>query len=138
MKKQLMILMLVGLQLAYLQILQAHVLVNEKTPSKVVDELIRAYNRRDLASFTALFSEDVEVYWFTDQLMYKGKEKLEESYRSFFDATPNLNCELLERTITGNRVKDEVLIRRVKNSAPSKATILYQVENGIVTKMYFI
>ena len=107
-------------------------------PETIVQKQMKAYNTRDIETFASCFTEDVEVYTFPDQLMYKGKGQLKTSYEGFFKNTPHLYCELVERTVNGNRVKDEVLITRLKGTKPMKTTILYEVEDGLISKMYFI
>jgi hypothetical protein len=142
MKKSILVCLVCGLVFAGIQTTDARIhplsvkyLFN---PETVVQKQHNAYNSRNIDAFAATFSDDVEVYMFPNELMYKGKEKLRESYESFFKSTPDLYSELVSRTVTGNKVKDEVLITRVKGSKPMKATIYYQIEDGLITKMYFV
>ncbi len=124
--------------------IQAHELkgatkkVKPFSPETIVAKQLRAYSARDLKAFLICFSDEVEVYTFPDQLMYKGKEKLEETYRAFFQNTPDLQCELVNRSANGNHVKDEILITRMKKMEPMKVTVMYVVEDGLIAKMYFI
>lgn len=119
---------------------RAHHHINDPvvSPEAVVQKQLRAYNTRDIDTFLSCFSDEVEVYAFPDQLMYKGKEKMRSNYEGFFTNTPYLYCELVDRTVNGNKVKDEVRITRIKGTKPMKATIMYQIEDGLIAKMYFI
>ena len=112
--------------------------IDVPTAEEVVQKQLKAYNSRDLEGFLACFSNDVEVYMFPDKLLYNGKEELKASYSNFFTNTPDLYCELVDRNVNGNKVKDEVMITRLKKTKPMKTTIMYVIEEGLITKMYFI
>jgi hypothetical protein len=108
------------------------------TPETVIQKQWNAYNSRNINAYVNCFSEDVEVYMFPKQLLYKGKDKLREHYENFFQITPDLYGEVQNRSVNGNVVKEEVLITRAKKTEPAKATIVYEVEDGLITKMYFL
>jgi hypothetical protein len=107
-------------------------------PETIIQKQWNAYNSRNIGTFVSCFSDEVEVYMFPNQLMYSGKQKLREHYEDFFTNTPQLYCEVVSRSINGNVVKDEVLITRQRKTEASKATIVYQVEDGLISKMYFL
>ncbi|MDX2303431.1 MAG: nuclear transport factor 2 family protein [Microscillaceae bacterium] len=108
------------------------------TAEEVVQKQLQAYNSRDLEGFVACFSDDVEVLMFPEQVLYQGKDQLRASYQSFFENTPDLYCELIDRSVNGNKVKDEIKITRLKKTKPMKTTVMYVVEEGLITKMYFV
>lgn len=108
------------------------------SPETIVQKQLRAYNSRNLEKFIACFSDDVKVYSFPNKMLYEGKDKLKSNYETFFNNTPGLSADLIERTVTGNRVMDKVLISRVKGAEATKAHIMYEVEDGLIAKMYFI
>ncbi|MCU0445997.1 MAG: nuclear transport factor 2 family protein [Microscillaceae bacterium] len=142
MKKNLFML-LIGLGLLSTR-LEAHTMLTQPfvrftfAPETIIQKQWNAYNSRDIGTFTACFSDEVEVYMFPNQLLYTGKQKIREHYEDFFKTTPDLYCEVINRSINGNVVKDEVLITRQRKAEPAKATIIYQVEDGLISKMYFL
>ena len=125
-------------QLQAININHPFVFIDVPTAEEVVQKQFKAYNARNLDTFLSCFSDDVVVYLFPDQLLYNGKAELKKSYSNFFTNTPDLYCELVDRNVNGNKVKDEVMITRVKKTKPMKTTIMYVVEEGLITKMYFI
>ena len=42
----------------------------------VVEQLVNAYNARNIEEFIRMYDEDVEFYIFPNELLFKGKEKL--------------------------------------------------------------
>jgi len=144
MKKNLFV-MLFGLGLISMNV-QAHELKSNVSgilslvfsPETVIQKQWNAYNSRDLSAFASSFSDEVEVYMFPSQLLYKGKAELKAHYADFFENTKDLYSEVISRTVNNNWVKDEVMITRQKNTEPSKATIYYQIEDGLISKMYFL
>lgn len=110
--------------------------VAEASPELVVQQQLDAYNNRDINTFTATFSEGVKVYNFPDELIYEGREKLRKNYQNFFNATPDLHCEIKSRTVTGNKVIDvEYLTINGRNYS---AVAVYEVQNGKISKVTFI
>lgn len=108
------------------------------SPEAIVQKQLRAYNSRNIEKFINCFADDVKVYNFPDKMLYEGKDKLKKNYELLFKNTPDLNANLLERSVTGNRVMDIVKITRVRGAKAFKANIMYEVEDGLITKMYFI
>jgi hypothetical protein len=113
------------------------VLNEEGTLEEMAEKIFQAYSQRNLKDFSAQFSEDVEVYLFPSSLLYKGKAALEKNYIQFFNANPKFKCELVSRKINGNKIVEELNITR-SNGKASKSTIVYEVENELVKKMYFL
>jgi len=60
-----------------------------------------------LINFFRLIAIVVKVYLFPDRLLYKGKNKMRETYSKIFADTPNLKCEIIKRIIHGSTVIDQ-------------------------------
>lgn len=145
MKSKINLLLTFLLLLGFGSIAQAHQMLSDQvvlkpgiTPEALAQKQHQAYCNRDLEGFIACFSEDVEVFIFPDALLYKGKEKLRKTYDEFFKSTPNLECSLVERTVNGNKVMEKLNISRQKKTKPMVSNIMYIVEDGLITKMYFL
>ncbi|TAI49200.1 nuclear transport factor 2 family protein [Flagellimonas allohymeniacidonis] len=102
----------------------------------IVKEQLVAYNARDIDAFMDTYSEDIKLYNFPNTLVSEGKEKMRESYGSFFDNTPDLNCEIKNRMVVGNKVIDEEYV--TINGTPVSAVAIYEVENGKIAKVTFL
>lgn len=110
--------------------------VAEESPRKIVDLQLEAYNSRDIEAFVATYSENVELYNFPNELIGKGKEDLRKNYKTFFESTPDLHCEIKNRIIVGNKVIDEEYL--TMNGQNFSAVAIYEVVNGKIAKVTFI
>ncbi|WP_350292169.1 nuclear transport factor 2 family protein [uncultured Croceitalea sp.] len=110
--------------------------VAEESPAKIVQKQLDAYNARDIDAFMSTYTNDITLVNFPDKVVLKGQEKMRESYATYFDATPDLNCEIKNRIIIGNKVIDEEFI--TANGQNFSAVAIYEVENGKISKVTFI
>ncbi|WP_222611355.1 nuclear transport factor 2 family protein [Winogradskyella echinorum] len=112
---------------------------NSKTtsnPEAIVNKQLLAYNNRDIETFTNTYSKDVKLYSFPNKLNSEGQEALRKGYTSFFENVPDLNAEIVNRIVLGNKVidKEKVII----NGKIYYAVAIYEVENGLISKVTFI
>ncbi|MFD1064203.1 nuclear transport factor 2 family protein [Winogradskyella litorisediminis] len=111
-------------------------LVSEISPEEIVQQQLDAYNARDIDAFMATYSNDIKLYNFPNELRTEGQEAMKTSYKGFFDNTTDLNCKILKRIVTGNKVIDHELV--TANGNTFKAVAIYEVENGLISKVTFI
>lgn len=110
--------------------------VSESSVLAPVQAQLEAYNARDIEAFLLPFSEDIKVYRYPEKILYEGRENMRVQYEPFFENTPDLNCEIKNRIVIGNKVIDEELV--TVNKAQFSAVAIYEVENGKITKVTFI
>ncbi len=103
---------------------------------KVVQEQLNAYNSRNIEAFVNTYSDDIKVFDFPNKPSFKGKDKIHESYGSFFESTPDLNCEIKNRIVIGNKVIDEEFL--TINGINYNVVAIYEVENGKIANVTFI
>ena len=119
----------------------------EKTASKnpdtetseakaIVQKQLEAYNNRDIDAFVKTYSFDIKLYNFPNEVTTQGQAALKRQYASFFENTPDLNAEIVNRIVLGNKVidKEKVTI----NGQTFYAVAIYEVENGLIKKVTFI
>tara|TARA_R110002072_G_scaffold23949_2_gene81969 strand:+ start:79590 stop:81122 length:1533 start_codon:yes stop_codon:yes gene_type:complete len=114
-------------------------IANEKShedPEIIVDKQLDAYNLRDIEKFIATYQEDIKLYNFPGDLTSEGKEGMQIGYGSFFANTTDLHCEIKNRIVIGNKVIDEELV--TINGGTISAVAIYEVENGLISKVTFI
>jgi len=104
--------------------------------AKVVQEQLDAYNSRNIEAFVNTYSDDVEVFDFPNKSRFEGKDKMRESYGGFFESTPDLNCEIKNRIVIGNKVIDEEFL--TINGINYNAVAIYEVENRKIAKVTFV
>ena len=112
---------------------------NSKTtsnPEAIVNKQLLAYNNRDIAAFTNTYSKDVKLYSFPNKLNSEGQEALRKGYASFFESVPDLNAEIVNRIVLGNKVIDNEKVKI--NGQIFYAIAIYEVENGLISKVTFI
>lgn len=110
--------------------------VAEENPEYIVQKQLDAYNARDIEAFLATYTDDVELFMFPATLLSKGKEAMRQTYAPMFQNTPDLFCEIKNRTVLGNKVIDEEYVRF--NGQFLSAIAIYEVENNKISKVTFI
>jgi len=103
---------------------------------KVVQEQLDAYNARNIENFVNTYTDDIKVFDFPNKPGFEGKDKMRERYGSFFESTPELNCEIKNRIVIGNKVIDEEFL--TINGNNYHAVAIYEVENGKIAKVTFV
>ncbi|SHH42173.1 nuclear transport factor 2 family protein [Winogradskyella jejuensis] len=111
-------------------------LVSEISPEEIVQQQLDAYNARDIDAFMATYSNNIKLYNFPNELRTEGQEAMKNSYKGFFENTPDLNCKILKRIVTGNKVIDHELV--TANGNTFRAVAIYEVENGLISKVTFV
>ena len=107
-----------------------------ETPEALVQRQLNAYNVGNIEAFLEPYADDVELYDYPNTLVGKGKENMRLEYGEMFAKTPNLHCEIKGRIVQGNRVIDKESVRF--NNQTIEATVLYEIENNKIKRVYFI
>ena len=104
---------------------------------QIVQSNLEAYNNRDLEKFMSWFSEDIELYSFSEmKLVASGKPAIEKLYKELFDASPNLHSTILKRIVFENKVIDhESIVGRKGASDTLEIVMIYEVKDGKIFKM---
>ena len=111
---------------------------NEKSiPEKLVQQQLIAYNARNIEAFLEPYSDDVELYMFPNQLLGKGKDFMRKDYAEMFKNTPNLHCDIKNRTVLGNTVIDHEVVSGF-GSNHLETIAIYEIKNDKIAKVYFI
>ena len=84
----------------------------------------------------ATYSEDIKLFSYPNKLNSEGKTPMRKSYDGYFKNTPDLHCEIKERIVIGNKVIDLEYI--TSNGGNFSAIAVYEVENGLISKVTFI
>lgn len=107
------------------------------TPESLVQQQLNAYNLRNIDGFLEPYADSVELYFFPDRLIGKGKAEMRNNYEMMFSQAKDLHCEVTKRMVQGNTVIDH---ETVTGMSPNllKAVAIYKIENNKITKVYFI
>ncbi|MBT8183446.1 MAG: nuclear transport factor 2 family protein, partial [Eudoraea sp.] len=109
--------------------------VNNRAES-IVQQQLDAYNKRDIDGFMGTYSKAVKLYNYPGELVSEGWGSMYKSYASFFKDSPDLNCEIMNRMVIGNKVIDEELIST--NGSTFSAVAIYEIENDKIAKVTFL
>jgi hypothetical protein len=110
--------------------------VEQVAPEVIVQKQLDAYNSGDLDAFMATYSEDVKLYQFPNDLMSQGKAAMRQQYGAMFSSISDLNAEIEERIVIGNRVIDKEKV--TVNGNIVYAVAIYEVTNGLISRVTFI
>ena len=110
----------------------------KETPESLVQRQLNAYNFRNIEAFLDTYAEDVELYEHPDKLIMEGKDEMRKTYGARFATTPELHCEILERTVKGNVVIDTESVQYENGGQKVMANVTYHIENGKIKKVYFL
>jgi hypothetical protein len=108
------------------------------TPEQLAQQQLVAYNARDIDAFLIPFADDVEVYNFPNELLYKGKEKMRAKYEGMFKRLVNLHCEVVNRIVFGDTVVDQEVVKGFGTDKPLEAMAIYKISDHKISKVYFL
>jgi hypothetical protein len=107
------------------------------SPLQIVETQVDAYNRRDLAAFVALYSDDVEVFRLPSTTPgLSGKAAFTEFYRTERFNRPDLHAEIVNRIVLGNKVIDHERITGVQDT-PMEIAAVYEVAGDRIERVWF-
>ncbi len=104
---------------------------------QIIQSNLEAYNNRDLEKFMTWFSEDVEMYNYSEmKLVASGKPAIVKLYKELFTTSPNLHSTILKRIVFDNKVIDhESIVGRKGASEVFEIVMIYDVKDGKIFKM---
>ncbi|WP_409426074.1 nuclear transport factor 2 family protein [Pseudoalteromonas sp. RW-H-Ap-1] len=108
----------------------------------VVEQLVNAYNARNIEEFIRMYDEDVEFYIFPNELLFKGKEKLIARYGIMFKKLKCLRSSPIKRIVHGDIVIDHELSETCstdENVIDKRSELIssYQIKDGKVVRVLF-
>ncbi len=112
---------------------------NTKTssnPESIVNQQLLAYNNRELDNFVKTYSKDVKLYFFPNQLISEGHDTMRKQYGTMFETILDLNAEIVNRMVLGNKVIDKEKV--LYNGNIFYAIAIYEVNDGKISKVTFI
>lgn len=108
----------------------------------VVEQLVKAYNARNIEEFIRVYAEDVEFYIFPNELLFKGKEKLIARYGLMFKKLKCIHSSPIKRIVHGDIVIDHELSETCsvdENVIDKRSELIssYQVKDGKIIRVLF-
>lgn len=106
------------------------------TATFVIDQQLDAYNSTNIDNFVATYSRNVTVANFPDRVEYQGISTLKREYARLFTHSTGLSCQIRKRIVMGSVVID--LESVTSGETRFQAIAIYEVENGLISKVTFI
>jgi len=106
---------------------------------ELIDRQVAAYNAKNVEAFLACYAPSAELLEFPDKSLAKGTAALRERYTKRF-ADPILHATISDRIVLGNKVIDHEKITITWPEGPGtwEAAAIYEVENGLIARVWFI
>jgi len=111
-------------------------LANFSKLSAIVQKQLDAYNAKDVDAFMASYADDIKLYNYPNELLSEGQDQMRKDYISWFQRTPDLKASVNKRIVIGSKVIDEEQI--TANGKVFNTVAIYEVENGLITKVTFM
>jgi hypothetical protein len=105
---------------------------------EIVQRQVDAYNARDLEAFAATYSDSIQIFRLPNlEASIQGKSELKEFYGLHRFNAPELQAEILNRVVLGNKVIDHERIAGLPNS-PFECVVIYEVEMGLIQRVWSV
>ena len=98
-----------------------------------VQHQVEAFNNRNIDAFLEAYATETRVENGKGEEMISGKEELRAFYSNVFQNSPNLHCEIVNRTKVGNWVIDEEQLEGLNAEGfpeEAHAVVSYEVSDG--------
>lgn len=109
---------------------------NENT--KIIDQLVEAYNLGDARTFANLFTPDVVVYEHPNRPTQQSREEIFRRYTEVFKQFPFNHTEVVHRIVIGDWVIDHEKVRRSPEYEPFDVVAVYEQQDGAIKRLDFI
>ncbi len=107
-------------------------------PETIAQGQLDAYNNQDVEAFLSWYADDVEVYNFPKELVYKGIDKMRERYTNLFKNNPGQKAIVTERISVGNTVMDKEKVIGRASGVEVNVIAIYRIENSKIKQVYFV
>ncbi|MDP3312397.1 nuclear transport factor 2 family protein [Lutibacter sp.] len=107
-------------------------------PTTIAQGQLDAYNNQNIIEFLSWYADDVEVYNFPNELVYKGKEEMSKRYINAWKLNPNQKAAVTNRLQIGNTVIDKEHITGRSSGIEANVFAIFKIENDKIVQVYFI
>ena len=101
-----------------------------------VQAQVDAYNARDIDAFVAAYDADVVITDANGRAIMSGEETIRDEYGALFEASPDLQAEIVARLRTGHWTVDHERVSR--GGETREVLVAYQVADGLITRVLLL
>ncbi len=112
----------------------------EEAAISTVEAQLAAYNEQNLEAFLKFFSPSIKVFDYPGKRRTDGIDELRVTFEEFFKNAPNLNSEITNRMVLGNRVIDYEKVTGYSQNEKDVLNVIaiYTVESKLITEIRFL
>lgn len=107
-------------------------------PAQIAQGQLDAYNKQDIEGFLSWYADEVEIYNFPNELVYKGKDQMRKVYTSAWARNPKQKAQVTSRMSVGNTVMDKEHVTGRANGMEAHVIAIYKIENDKIKQVYFV
>ena len=116
----------------------ARVYGQQLTPAAIAQGQLDAYNQQHIEDFLSWYADDVEVYNFPHELVYKGKDQMRKVYTQAWARNPKQKAEVTDRMTIGSTVIDKEKVTGRADGRTAGVVAIYKIENNKIKQVYFV
>lgn len=101
-----------------------------------VQHQVKAFNNRNIDAFLKAFASDVKAENGSGEEMMSGLDEFRAFYENLFNNSPDLHCDIINRTKVGDWVIDEEKLEGLNAEGfpeEAHAVVAYTINNGQIT-----
>ena len=108
------------------------------TPAAIAQGQLDAYNQQQIEDFLSWYADDVEVYNFPHELVYKGKDQMRKVYTQAWARNPKQRAEVTNRMSIGSTVIDQEQVTGRADGRTAGVVAIYKIANNKIKQVYFV
>ena len=106
-----------------------------QTPLEIVNKRMDYYNQHNFIEFIKLYSPEVEVYTYPDELLATGTANITSIFEPKFNAK-SLRVEIVSQMHNGNHVINHEIVS--ENGIKTKYISIYEVKDNLIKSVRFV
>ena len=112
-----------------------------KSPEKVAQALVDAYNTRNIDGILATYAPDSVAYALPGgEIILKGHDEIRKKFARVVDPNVKLKVEIINRIIDGKFIIDK---EKISGTSDGKAvefygTVIYEIKDGLIRKEWYL
>ena len=107
------------------------------TIQEIIDQQMLAFNKRDIKSMMALYTDDTKIYNFADHsLAINSKKECEEMFIKLFEQSPDLSAEIIKNIFFNNKaIVHEYVSGRNGSNEKKEQVVIFEIEGQKISRM---
>ena len=105
------------------------------SPLEIVNKRMDFYNQHNFIEFIKLYSPDVEVYTYPNQLLGTGTDNITSIFKPKFIAK-SIQVEIVSQMYNGSHVINQEIVS--ENGIKTKYISIYEVKDGLIKSVRFV